>query len=140
MSYSRSPRPVRWTTVGIRGMAASFQIARTGRPQGPSSLGRVSAALLVTGLTKRYGDDRAERRRLRRKAGEGPAPGGFLALDDFDLEVPAGRFFGLLGPNGAGKTTLISAVCNIIRVTSGTIDVFGEPHHTIAAPRLVRVR
>jgi len=97
----------------------------------------VPPALLVTGLTKRYGDDRADRRRLRRKAVAPSEPGGFLALHDFDLEVPAGRFFGLLGPNGAGKTTLISAVCNIIRVTSGTIEVFGEPHHTLAARRMV---
>ncbi len=94
-------------------------------------------ALLVTGLTKRYEDTRAEVPRtglLRRRA---PGASGFLALEDFDLEVPEGRFFGLLGPNGAGKTTLISAVCNIIRVTSGEIEVFGEPHHTLAARRLV---
>ena len=75
-------------------------------------------ALRVTGLTKRYA-------------------GGFVALRDFDLEVPAGRFFGLLGPNGAGKTTLISAVCNIIRVTSGEIAVFGEPHDSLAARRSI---
>ena len=48
----------------------------------------------LRGLTKRYTD-------------------GTLALEDFDLEIPAGAFFGLLGPNGAGKTTLISAVCNL---------------------------
>jgi ABC-2 type transport system ATP-binding protein len=75
-------------------------------------------ALALTGLTKRYDD-------------------GFLALDGFDLEVPAGAFFGLLGPNGAGKTTLISAVCNLIRVTGGEARVFGEPHDSLAARRLV---
>ena len=56
----------------------------------------------LRGLTKRYDD-------------------GTLALENFDLEIPAGAFFGLLGPNGAGKTTLISAVCNLIRVTSGEV-------------------
>jgi ABC-2 type transport system ATP-binding protein len=75
-------------------------------------------ALSLSGLTKRYDD-------------------GFLALDGFDLEVPAGAFFGLLGPNGAGKTTLISAVCNLIRVTSGEALVFGEPHDSLAARRMV---
>ncbi len=94
-------------------------------------------ALLVSGLTKRYDDTRADRRRSRGKGGETSGAGGFLALEDFDLEVPEGRFFGLLGPNGAGKTTLISAVCNIIRVTSGEIAVFGEPHATMAARRMV---
>jgi ABC-2 type transport system ATP-binding protein len=95
------------------------------------------AALLVTGLTKRYDDTRADRRRSRGKGADAPDTGGFLALEDFDLEVPEGRFFGLLGPNGAGKTTLISAVCNIIRVTAGDIEVFGEPHHTLEARRMV---
>ena len=75
-------------------------------------------ALELRGLTKRYDD-------------------GFLALEGFDLQVPAGEFFGLLGPNGAGKTTLISAVCNLIRITSGEVDVFGLPHDTREARRLI---
>ena len=68
-------------------------------------------ALELRGLTKRYDD-------------------GLLALDAVDLVVPAGEFFGLLGPNGAGKTTLISAVCNLIRTTSGEARVFGHPHES----------
>ena len=75
-------------------------------------------ALSLSGLTKRYDD-------------------GFLALDGFALEVPDGAFFGLLGPNGAGKTTLISAVCNLIRVTSGEARVFGVPHDELEARRMV---
>src|SRR5689334_7983282 len=75
-------------------------------------------ALSLTALTKRYDN-------------------GFLALDAFDLEVPDGAFFGLLGPNGAGKTTLISAVCNLIRTTSGEIRVFGAPHDDMAARRMI---
>ena len=71
-------------------------------------------ALQLRGLTKRYDD-------------------GTLALEDFDLEIPAGAFFGLLGPNGAGKTTLISAVCNLLRITDGEVLVFGEPHDTLRA-------
>ena len=71
-------------------------------------------ALKLSGLTKRYGD-------------------GTLALEDFDLEIPAGAFFGLLGPNGAGKTTLISAVCNLLRITDGEIAVFGQPHDSLEA-------
>jgi ABC-2 type transport system ATP-binding protein len=75
---------------------------------------RDAPALRLDGLTKRYDD-------------------GNVALRDFDLEIPSGAFFGLLGPNGAGKTTLISAVCNLIRITSGEIDVFGEPHDSVTA-------
>src|SRR4051794_40721795 len=62
---------------------------------------------------------------------------GLLALEDLDLVVPAGEFFGLLGPNGAGKTTLISAVCNLIRVTGGSLRVFGHDHGSLAARRLI---
>jgi len=70
--------------------------------------------LELRGLTKRYDD-------------------GTLALEDFDLVVPDGAFFGLLGPNGAGKTTAISAVCNLIRVTEGEVLVFGEPITSLQA-------
>jgi ABC-2 type transport system ATP-binding protein len=75
-------------------------------------------ALEITGLTKHYDD-------------------GTVALDNFDLTVRAGAFFGLLGPNGAGKTTLISAVCNLIRITGGDVSVFGEPADSLTARRWV---
>jgi ABC-2 type transport system ATP-binding protein len=76
------------------------------------------SALVLNGLTKRYDD-------------------GLLALDDFSLSISEGSFFGLLGPNGAGKTTLISAVCNLIRITAGEIFVFGHPHRSMEARRLI---
>jgi len=79
---------------------------------------RAPPALALDGLTKRYDD-------------------GLLALDAVDLVVRDGEFFGLLGPNGAGKTTLISAVCNLIRVTAGEARVFGHPHDSLPARRLV---
>src|SRR4051812_19944481 len=107
MSYSRSPRAVRSMTIGTRGIGGTVLDSII-----------VTPALSLTALTKRYDD-------------------GFLAVEDFDLEVPAGAFFGLLGPNGAGKTTLISAVCNLIRVTAGDIRVFGLPHDALEARRLV---
>jgi len=75
---------------------------------------RDAPALELKGLTKRYDD-------------------GTLAVENFDLTVPDGAFFGLLGPNGAGKTTLISAICNLIRVTSGEAFVFGEPAQSLIA-------
>jgi ABC-2 type transport system ATP-binding protein len=88
------------------------------RRTGVGSLDGVPAALQISGLTKRYDD-------------------GFVAVDGFDLDVAAGAFFGLLGPNGAGKTTIISAVCNLIRVTAGEIDIFGEPHGSLEARRMI---
>lgn len=55
---------------------------------------------------------------------------GFKALEDINLEVKRGEIFALLGSNGAGKTTLISAVCGILRLSSGTIKIFGHDHQT----------
>jgi ABC-2 type transport system ATP-binding protein len=47
------------------------------------------------------------------------------ALDDLDLDVPAGVILGYLGPNGAGKTTTIRLLAGLIRPTSGSAVVFG---------------
>ena len=80
----------------------------------------MDAALSLRALSKRYDDST-------------------LALDDLDLEVPVGSFFGLLGPNGAGKTTLIGAACNLIRPTGGEIRVFGLPGSSLEARRLIGV-
>jgi ABC-2 type transport system ATP-binding protein len=56
----------------------------------------------------------------RRKRGE------IRAVDDISFDVAAGEIVGLLGPNGAGKTTLINSVAGLVRVTSGSIRVFGH--------------
>lgn len=53
-------------------------------------------------------------------------PSGTRALDELDLTVPEGAFFGLLGPNGAGKTTLIRSITGLTALTGGTITVFGR--------------
>jgi len=60
----------------------------------------------LKGLTKKFGD--------------------FTAVDDLNLRVETGEFFGLLGPNGAGKTTTISMVSTVLLPTSGEILVDGK--------------
>ncbi len=52
--------------------------------------------------------------------------GSLQALQNIDLDIPAGEFFGLLGPNGAGKTTLISALAGLVRPDQGQIEVMGH--------------
>lgn len=49
------------------------------------------------------------------------------ALQGVNLEVARGEVFGLLGPNGAGKTTLVKILLGIVRASSGTATVLGQP-------------
>ena len=63
-----------------------------------------TAALEISGLTKRF--DRP-------------------AVDGLDLRVRSGEFYALLGPNGAGKTTTLRMVAGLLRPDAGSISVFG---------------
>ena len=47
------------------------------------------------------------------------------ALNNFNLRVQQGEFFGLLGPNGAGKTTAISILSGLFPADSGTVLIMG---------------
>lgn len=67
---------------------------------------RRPAALSVRALTVRYG--------------------GFTAVSDVDLDVPAGSVVGLIGPNGAGKTTCFNAIGGYIKPYAGTVSVNGD--------------
>tara|TARA_B100000401_G_scaffold165344_1_gene110473 strand:+ start:21 stop:950 length:930 start_codon:yes stop_codon:yes gene_type:complete len=51
-----------------------------------------------------------------------------VALNDISLKVKKGSIFGLLGPNGAGKSTFINILADLVRKTSGHIDIFGMSH------------
>jgi ABC-2 type transport system ATP-binding protein len=51
---------------------------------------------------------------------------GFQALKGINLDVEVGGFYSLLGPNGAGKTTAIGAVCSLVEITSGSIEIFNH--------------
>lgn len=63
-------------------------------------------ALVVRGLSRRFG--------------------GFRALAEVDLDVPAGSVLGLVGPNGSGKTTLINVVSGVYPPSEGTVSLDGR--------------
>ena len=65
-------------------------------------------AVVTTDLTKRYGSD-------------------ILAVDGVSLRVDRGELYAFLGLNGAGKSTTIRMLLGMIRPTSGTAAVLGEP-------------
>src|SRR5215210_792650 len=62
-------------------------------------------AVFAEGLTRRFGEK--------------------LAVDQLDLSVEAGEFFGFLGPNGAGKSTTIKMLVGLLRPTSGRALIDG---------------
>ncbi len=52
--------------------------------------------------------------------------GDFTAVDDLSFSVPEGGVFGFLGGNGAGKTTSLRMALDILRPTSGRIEILGR--------------
>ena len=76
----------------------------------------MSAAVLVRGLRKQYGE--------------------LEAVAGIDLEVAPGEVFGFLGPNGAGKSTTIKILCTLVTPTSGEAQVAG--HDVVTARDEVR--
>lgn len=62
-------------------------------------------SIITRGLCRRFGD--------------------FTAVDDVNLEVAPGQFFGFLGPNGAGKSTTIKMLTGLLAPTSGEMEILG---------------
>jgi ABC-2 type transport system ATP-binding protein len=63
-------------------------------------------AIRVVGLVKRFG--------------------AIEAVRGIDLEVRPGEVFGFVGPNGAGKSTTIRCLLDLLRPTSGSVEVLGR--------------
>jgi len=62
-------------------------------------------AIRTEGLTRRFGE--------------------LVAVEDVNLEVASGQFFGFLGPNGAGKSTTIKMLTGLLAPTSGKMQILG---------------
>jgi ABC-2 type transport system ATP-binding protein len=62
-------------------------------------------AISTEGLTRRFGE--------------------LVAVENVNLQVTAGQFFGFLGPNGAGKSTTIKMLTGLLAPSSGSIRIQG---------------
>ncbi|MGA8035191.1 MAG: ABC transporter ATP-binding protein [Candidatus Acidiferrales bacterium] len=51
--------------------------------------------------------------------------GELVAVENVNLQVAPGQFFGFLGPNGAGKSTTIKMLTGLLAPTSGRIQILG---------------
>lgn len=51
--------------------------------------------------------------------------GTFTAVNNINLEINSGDFFGFLGQNGAGKTTTIKMITGLYAPTKGTVHICG---------------
>ncbi|MEO2077999.1 MAG: ABC transporter ATP-binding protein [Bacillus sp. (in: firmicutes)] len=47
-------------------------------------------------------------------------------VTNVNMKVKKGEIYGFLGPNGAGKTTIMKMLTNLVKPTSGEIEIFGE--------------
>ena len=69
--------------------------------------------------------------------------GNFRAVNQIDLRVETGRFYGFLGPNGAGKSTTIKMLTGLLAPSGGRIQILGEdisdPARALAVKRRIGV-
>lgn len=48
-------------------------------------------------------------------------------LKHINLTLPKGSFLAIIGPNGSGKSTLLKLILGLLKVQTGTIELFGKP-------------
>lgn len=66
--------------------------------------------------------------------------GGRKVLDDFSLEIPAGRVTAVMGPSGAGKTTVMRLITGQLKPDKGEVLINDVRVDQLNARRLNRLR
>jgi len=57
----------------------------------------------------------------------GRGGGSYTAVKDVSLSIADGEFVSVVGPTGCGKSTLLNVAAGLLKPSSGTLRVFGEP-------------
>jgi ABC-2 type transport system ATP-binding protein len=108
------PEPLGEAEVGEAPVAVAVEspapdpappVAEQAAPTRPAPDANAPVVLSIRGLVKRYGST--------------------TAVENVDLEVRAGSFYGIVGPNGAGKTTTLSIATGLLRPDAGTVTILG---------------
>jgi putative ABC transport system ATP-binding protein len=66
---------------------------------------------------------RCAARALRARKVYGAGETAVVALDDVDLDLPAGQFTAIMGPSGSGKSTLMHCLAGLDTLTAGQVYV-----------------
>ena len=66
-------------------------------------------------------------------------PGGPLALDGVDLDLPPGRRVAVVGPSGAGKSTLAAVLVRFLEIDDGVATLDGVALGHLASEQTRRV-
>lgn len=69
--------------------------------------GREAVAVKATNIVKTYGSTGC-------------------GINGLSFEITKGEIFSVLGPNGSGKSTLLKSLAGILRLNSGTIEIYGQ--------------
>ena len=56
-----------------------------------------------------------------------------VVLDEVELSVKQGEFFGLVGMNGSGKSTLIKSILDLIGIDAGKITIHDHSHRQVVS-------
>jgi len=64
-----------------------------------------------------------------------------IAIDQIDLEIPAGIIVGLIGPDGVGKSSLLALVAGVRTIQEGMVEVLDgnmrdKKHRSAICPRI----
>jgi branched-chain amino acid transport system ATP-binding protein len=65
--------------------------------------------------------------------------GGLTAVNGVSLSIAPGERRAIIGPNGAGKTTLFKLISGEVRLTHGSIRLFGREISHVSAPQRVKL-
>lgn len=87
-----------------------MDVVTNDKPAGKKSSRGVG--LLLDGITKVFGEDSDD---------------PFLALEESTLELAPSEFVSVVGPSGCGKSTMMLIAAGLLKPTSGTVFVNGEP-------------